>query len=326
MAEFIIGNPIRKLARKHAALGKALRRLDFALVWLVVKFSELLPVDLGSRLGRRLGAFIGPRLKAKSAIYRANLATAFPELDDAALDDLLLRAWGQAGRILTEYAHLEDILNDPERLDIDIREPIPTYSEPNRPCIIVTAHQSNWEVVCSAMAKLGMPNASLYSPPSNPYLDAMLLESRRALNCELVPRENAARPLMRALQKGRTAAMVMDRRVDNGVPIRFFGQDKQSTLLPAKLALKFGCELVPVQVERKRDARFKVTFHPPIRPANPEADENSQAVNMIEQVHGHFEQWIRQHPEDWFCSKRLWAKAKQGKMTSSDEVAQAISD
>ena len=48
------------------------------------------------------------------------------------------------------------------------------------PNVIVTAHQSNWEVVCSAMAKLGMPNASLYSPPTNPLLDRNSLFTQRA--------------------------------------------------------------------------------------------------------------------------------------------------
>jgi KDO2-lipid IV(A) lauroyltransferase len=30
---------------------------------------------------------------------------------------------------------------------------------------------------------------------------------------------------------------------------------------------------------------------------------------MIQQVHQQFEDWIRQQPEDWFCSKRLWPKS-----------------
>lgn len=321
MAEFIVGNPLRKLARKHRPLANALQWLDFALVWLVLQFSRILPVDLGSRLGRRLGDLIGPRLGAKNEIVLANLAIAFPDKSQREREALARQIWGQAGRVLTEYAHLEDILNDPERLDLVIRQEIPTYSDPSRPCVVVTAHQSNWEVVCSAMAKMGMPNASLYSPPSNPKLDRMLLESRRALNCELVPRENAARRLMRALQSGRTAAMVMDRRVPDGSPIRFFGREKESTLLPAKLALKFGCDMVPVQVERLVDARYRVTFHPPITASDPDADENRRAEDMIQQVHGHFEQWVYQHPEDWFCSKRLWAKVK---METSSEAQSAV--
>ena len=310
MTEFIVGNSFRRWARKHRPLRALLWRLDFALFWLLVKLTERLPVDTASRIGERLGRMIGKLLKRKSAIFRENLATVFPELSAREIDRLVSRAWGQAGRVLLEYPHLGTILAEHDRLLIDIREPIATYRDPSRPCVIVTAHQSNWEVVCSAMAKLGMPNASLYSPPSNPLLDRLLLDSRRALNCELLPRDQGARLLMRALKHGQTAAMVMDRQVKDGQPVHFFGRSKPSTVLPARLALKFGCELVPVQVERLADARFRVTFHPPVTPRDPDADEAAQALDMIQQVHHQFEGWIRQHPEDWFCSKRVWPKVK----------------
>ena len=170
-----------------------------------------------------------------------------------------------------------------------------------------------WEkgMVGAAMGRLGIPNACLYTPPTNPYLDRMLADSRKALNCELLPRDNGARLLMRALKQGRTAGIVADRRVDEGKPIVFFGRDKLSTLMPAKLALKFDCELVPAQVERLDDARYRVTFHEPVKPSDPQADENAQAADMTTRVHRHYENWVRQHPEDWFCSKRLWDKRKK---------------
>jgi KDO2-lipid IV(A) lauroyltransferase len=327
VAEFIVGNSLRKWARDHRLLRAVLWRIDYVLVWSVTKLARLLPIDAASRFGNALGRRVGPRLKAKTAIYRANLATAFPELNAAELDALVVNAWGRSGRVMAEYPHLGTILAEDDRLQIDIREPIETYKNPARPCVIVTAHQSNWEVVCSAMAKMGIPNASLYSPPTNPLLDRMLLESRRALNCELLPRENSARLLMRALKQGQTAAMVMDRRVDEGKPIAFFGRDKPSTLMPAKLALKFNCELVPVQVERLQDAHFRVTFHAPILPRDTSVDENTQAIDMIQQVHQQFESWIRQQPEDWFCSKRIWPKDKMpnteeaGSSADSDSYA-----
>ena len=327
MAEFIVGNSLRKLARENLLLQTLLWRLDYALVWSLTSLFRLLPIDIASRLGARVGAWIGSRLQRKNAIYRENLALAFPELDDSELDALLLRAWGQAGRVMAEYRHLDTILEEDSRLEIVICEPVVTYSEPQRPCVIVTAHLNNWEVVGSAMAKMGIPYASLYSPPTNPYLDRLLLDSRTALNCQLLPRDNSARALMRALKQGRTAAMVMDRRVDEGSPIGFFGRDKLSTLLPAKLAFKFQCDLVPAQVERIGDARYRVTFHPPIQARDATAGKDSRAQDVIQQVHNLFEDWIRADPEGWFCSKRLWVKGKieptedVGKHTDIDTYA-----
>ena len=311
MAEFILGNPLRHQARRHPWLQRLLWRVDFWLVWLLVKLFSLLPADVASRVGQRVGSFIGPRLRRKTAIYRENMHIAFPELSEAELDARVRYAWGRAGRVLAEYPHLSSILAEDDRLEIVIAGENHPCTEPTRPCVVVTGHISNWEVVCSAMAKLGIPNASLYSPPTNPHLDAMLAENRRALNCELLPRDNSARLLMRALRNGRTVGLVMDRRVDTGHPIRFFGREKLSTLVPARLALKFDCEMVPVQVERLRDARYRVTFHQPITPGDRQAGETEQAVEMIQQLHLQFESWIRRNPTEWFCSKRLWDKQEQ---------------
>ena len=322
MAEFIVGNSLRKLAREHRLLQRMLWRLDFAIIWLLAKAFRLLPIDRASRFGERVGSWVGPKLTRKTRIYRENMALAFPELDADALDRLVTRAWGQAGRILAEYPHLDSFIEEDDRLIIDIREPLAACAQPSRPCVVVSAHFSNWEVVCSAMARLGIPNASLYSPPSNPLLDQMLLDSRQALNCQLLPRDNSARLLMRALKEGRTVGMVMDRRVEDGQPIRFFGHDKTSTILPAKLALKHDCDLIPARVERlENDARYRVIFYPPIRPTDPAVDETAQAVDMIQQLHDQFEDWIRRRPEDWFCSKRLWPRttlAQQTEVTGRD--------
>ena len=38
---------------------------------------------------------------------------------------------------------------------------------------------------------------------------------------------------------------------------------------------------------------------------------------MTQQLHRQFEDWIRERPEDWFCSKRLWPKVK---ITTSEET------
>ncbi|MEZ5573561.1 MAG: hypothetical protein R3E64_16305 [Halioglobus sp.] len=60
MAEFIVGNPLRKLARDHRVVRQMLWRLDFAVVWLLAKVAQLLPVDAASRLGNSMGRWIGP--------------------------------------------------------------------------------------------------------------------------------------------------------------------------------------------------------------------------------------------------------------------------
>jgi KDO2-lipid IV(A) lauroyltransferase len=305
MAEFIIGAPLKGPARRYPWLRRLLWRIDFVFVWLLLRLFRLLPVDLASRLGAVVGGWIGPRLASKHRLVRGNFAVAFPELGDGALEHLARDCWRQGGRILAEYPHLDRFSREAARLAIDTSGANPVDLQP---CVIACAHLSSWEVVGSALTRLGIPNATLYSPPTNPYLDRMLLSSRAVLNCELVPRDNSARALLRALRGGRSVGVVVDRRVDDGEDIDFFGHAKASSMLPAKLALKQGCALVPARVRRREDAHYEVSFHAPITPRDPAADEREQARDMMQQLHDRFAAWIREEPADWLCTKRLWPR------------------
>jgi KDO2-lipid IV(A) lauroyltransferase len=304
---------LRRIARKHEFLRRLLWRVDFALIWSLLGLLRLLPVESASSLGARVGAIIGLLMRRKTAIMEENLRIVFPEKSPGEIKHLAKACWSSAGRVLSEYPHLDHILNDREdqRVEIIVRDPDLTFGDRNRPAIVVSAHLSNWELIASAIGRLGIAHTALYWPPPNPWLDRMLLDYRAALDCELIPRDNCARLLVERLNAGRTVAMVVDRPVDaGGKLIPFFGREKSTTTMPAKLALKFDCDLIPAQAERIKGAHFRVTFHPPVRPANPGDCKNDQAIDMMHQLHQLFESWIRQRPEEWFCSKRIWPKAR----------------
>jgi KDO2-lipid IV(A) lauroyltransferase len=313
LAEFILGNSLSNAARKYPVIQRMLWRIDFVVVWSLVSLFSLLPPDAASYLGSLFGRIVGPRLRRKTEMFRENLAIAFPEKSPGELEKLILESWRSAGRVLAEYPHFNKIYEsrDRERLHLEFLDRAISFGEDCAPVVVVGAHHCNWEMVAAAMRKSGLPNSSLYSPPTNPLLDRLLSESRRALDCELVPRDNAARALMRAMKSGRSAGLIIDRRLDEGSPVPFFGRDKPSTLIPAKLALKFDTLLIPARVERLRGAEFKISFYPPVKPRNPQAGEAEQATDMMQQVHERFEEWIREDPQDWFCSKRIWPKIEK---------------
>ncbi len=305
MAEFILGSPLKSLARRLPRLRRALWRLDEGFIRLLLALLRRLPVDRASRMGSRLGGLIGPLLRNKSRLLRENLAIAFPDLPRRELDALVRDCWRQSGRILAEYPHLEQLTTDTARFELDTRLCDPAALQP---CIVLSAHLSNWEVIGIALHQLGVPHMALYAPPSNPHINRMLHDSRAAMGCQLLPRDNSARRLLRAMKDGNSAAMAVDRRVDEGTDITFFGQPKPSTLMPARLAAKQGYAVIPTRVQRLQDARFRVTFYPPITPADVNADERECAIDIMQQLHRQFERWIREQPAEWLCSKRLWPR------------------
>ncbi len=299
-------------SRKRAASAPALTRLlvgleglAMALAWWILR---LLPADFASALGSRLLTVIGPRL-AKHRKIKHNLAIAFPELSQAEVEALARRAWANIGAIMAEYPHLETIcVREAERLDTVMNDEVWGLLQAGKPMVFVTAHLANWEVSATAMAREGIPMMVVYSPQQNPRMDRMLRRQRRALGVELVSKDLAMRPLMQQLKQGGCVGLVVDLRVDSGEPVPFFGQDMWTTLMPARLALKFDGALVPGRVERLQGARYRVTVHEPIRPDDETADEPVQVLQMTCKLNALFESWIREHPEQWMCTKRRWPK------------------
>jgi Kdo2-lipid IVA lauroyltransferase/acyltransferase len=175
--------------------------------------------------------------------------------------------------------------------------------------VFVSAHVGNWELSAAAAGRQGIPITVIYAPSRNPFIDRMLRRRREALGCRLVSLDEGARPLLRELAERRSVGLVVDTRDDDGLPIPFFGHDKWTTVAPARLALRFGCDLIPVRVERLGKARFRLTVYEAVRPDTALASDKDQAVQMMREVNRLFEAWIREDPRQWLCIKRAWPRS-----------------
>jgi KDO2-lipid IV(A) lauroyltransferase len=309
MARLVVGQSLRKYADRWTFVRQALWAFEGLLLGTLMGVLGLLSPDRASHLGRWLARRLGPR-QDKSRIIRRNLALAFPEKTEAEREELLLGVWGSMGAITAEYTHLGRIGGSEadERLQIEVLGEIAPLLDPSKPAVFVSGHISNWELTAAAATRQGVLLSAVYTPPQNPWHERILRHYRQALNCRLLPRADSMRALIRELNEGRSIGLVMDQRVDSGTAIPFFGLPKLTTLIPARLALRYGCELVPVRTRRLNGANFKVTFYPPIRPDDESAGEVDKAMQMTRKLNLMFEAWIRDNPEEWFCTKRRWAK------------------
>lgn len=308
MAALFLNSALRKRIDRVAILQRARWRLEAGLLHLFWQFCDRLEPSTASAFGQRLLKRIGPHL-GKALHVRRNLGLAFPDLSEAERGGLLREVWGNAGAVLAEYPHFKAICHDDFDGHCEFVEHwnLDEYRAGRRHGVFVTAHVGNWELAAAA-GRQGVPMTVIYAPSRNPYVDRMLRRRREALGCGLVSLEEGVRPLIRELSEGRSVGLVVDTRDDDGAPISFFGLDKLTTLAPARLALRFGCELIPVRIERLGAARFRVTVHKPVRPDPALASDREQALQMMGEVNRLFEQWIRERPEQWLCMKRAWPK------------------
>ena len=58
--------------------------------------------------------------------------------------------------------------------------------------------------------------------------------------------------------------MLADQKLNEGIPVPFFGRPAMTATALALLALHFDCDVLPARVERLRGAHFRLTVFPPV--------------------------------------------------------------
>jgi len=307
MREIYLG---RLLFRKASARSRWLRSCGqyaegafLYLFWLVARH---LSPEHASATGRILIRRLGPKTHKHRQVTR-NLQLAFPELDIEQREQLARDIWGNFGAVMAEYPHLNTITTggSPAFVDIVMDRDAQVILENRQPAIYVSAHIGNWELVGSTITNMGVPFSVLYSPQPNPVLERLIQEQRNLPGYRFIAKTNGIRQLVREIRSGHSIGMLSDQRVDSGKPIPFFRYNAQTTTSPATLALRLHCPLIPVQIERTGNARFRAIFHHPLVNGH-ETDSQTDPVQITTEINRLFEDWIRHRPGQWACIKRRW--------------------
>jgi len=307
LAKLFLGN---KHTKRSPHLLRILWMFEAGLAGLAGALARLLPPDTASAAGHALLAGFGPRLY-KTRHIRRNLEIAFPEMDKAETRRLIRGIWGNIGSVLAEYPHLNRICRTGQRINCVVEGDPEVFRKTGKPAVFVTAHLSNWETAAGAFVQQNVPLSVVYTKMQNPWMDQLLFRARESLGCGLIERDNAARELLRCLKKGTSVGLLVDQRVDAGEALPFFGRDMLTSTTPAQLAVRFDCELIPIQIQRLHGAHFRVTFHKPIIADDKNAENAAKILQMTRKINILFESWIRERPHEWMCTKRRWPKNRQ---------------
>lgn len=281
--------------------------VEAAAAWLACALFRALPLDLASALGGRLGRLIGP-LSGVSRIAARNLARAFPEKSAAEIDAILRGMWDNLGRVAAEYPHLGafDLYGGDGRVEVIGSEYVDQLRDDGEGGIFISAHLGNWEIASLGATQRGVPLTHIYRSANNPYVERLLRRLRAPIGGHHFPKGAVgAKELIRALRKGEHLGMLVDQKLNDGIPVPFFGREAMTAPAVAELALLFRCPVVPARVERLAGARFRLTIYPPL--AFPETGERrADVAEAMRRINALFEDWIRARPEQWLWVHRRW--------------------
>lgn len=297
-----------------------LHRLGWRIEATVLRFFffllRRLSPERAAAMSRWAFAKVGPRTRKRTRVYR-NLKVAFPQASETQIQGYLVDVFGYLGVAVAELVHLPRLWAERARRFEFEADPAISFIDTGRPAVLVTAHVGAWSLANFIAAKYDFPLTIVYAPESNPYVHDLIFELRSALPVKMMRRDNAMRGLMKELGAGHTVGLASDVRLDAGEPVSMFGHDMLTNTVPARLALRYDCELIPVHVKRLPGMRYRVHLCAPIRPLDASAPPAQAAHDMATSLNRVFEEWIRATPGEWMCLARRWPKEVERAATRS---------
>ncbi|HME92299.1 MAG TPA: lipid A biosynthesis acyltransferase [Myxococcaceae bacterium] len=294
------------------SLAKQLKR--FLRYWAIrssLSLLGLIPAKRAGRLGEAFGALAfalagSERRKALEAI-----ATAFPQLSEAARLDLARRCFRHLGRCAFEMACFREIdraveswVDWPQQEQELFRQ----AAARGRGVVLVTGHVGNWELLGRRIAREGIaPFLAVAKEATDGRLTELVDGFRARAGVESIWRgqEGSAKRLLRALRSGHILTLLIDQdtRVQS-VFVPFFGQPAATPRAAADLALRTGASVVVGFCQRDGGGRYHLSTEE--LKLDLSGDRESDATAVTAALTARIEAAIRRAPEQWVWMHRRW--------------------
>jgi len=270
---------------------------------------KIIGLKNASNLGSLLGKFIGPLFRSKD-IIKSNIKLGLGNIDEKKEKVIINGMWSNIGRTFAEYVFLKDFKHNRtnfEHMKINGVNYLDEIKKNNQPVIFFSGHFANFELMAMELDKSGVKTAAIYRPLNNFFLNPLMEYLRMKYICPTqIPKgRKGMREIVNRIKDGYSIALMMDQRVSEGQKIPFFNEPALTTTIPAQLALKYDCKLVPISLERKRGANFEMTVHEPYNIEKTGNDEED-TKNIILKINKIIEKMIIENPTQWLWPHNRW--------------------
>ena len=262
-----------------------------------------------SSAGSLLGEFIGPLFRSKD-VTKQNIKNAFGVIDIKKETEIINNMWSNIGRTFAEYIFLKDFRFNKTNFDhIKIKGTnyLEEIKKNNEAVIFFSAHLANFELMAMELDKFGIKCAAIYRPLNNFLLNPLMEYLRMKYICPTqIPKGRMGmREIIGRVKDGYSIALMVDQRVSEGPRVLFFNKPAHTTTIPAQLALKYNCKLVPIFLERKEGTNFEMTIHEPYKIEKTGNDEED-TKNITLKINNIIEKMIIKNPTQWIWSHNRW--------------------
>ena len=275
---------------------------QFIIIYLVFLLFKIIGYKNSSNLGFLIGKYIGPLFRSKKKINNIVNQVSDLNIQKKIITNNVL---GNYGRIFAEYPHLESFRNGnlSRFISVEGKENLEDIKQNKKKVVFVSGHFNNFELMAMEIEKSGINLAAIYRPLNNKYLNKTMEKIRRNFICkkQIKKGRSGLREIIENVRNGYSVALMIDQRVTEGSKINFFGKPASTTTIPAQLIKKYGCELVPVYIERYNKFFFKMFVSKPII-----IQQNKTTEDITKYLNSVLEKMILKNPDQWIWTHDRW--------------------
>jgi len=282
---------------------------EFTIIISLFCIFKIIGLRNASNLGSVLGKFAGPFFRSKNLIKK-NIKFGLGNINENEIEKIVNGMWSNIGRTFAEYVFLKDFKFN--KTDFDHMKIIGTnyldeIKKSNIPVIFYSGHFANFELMAMELDKFGIKVAAIYRPLNNFFLNPVMEYLRMKYICPNQIRKGRAgmREIINKINNNYSIALMVDQRVGEGENINFFNQPAQTTTIPAQLALRYSCKLVPISLKRTENVNFEMTIHQPYEVSKSDNDERD-VQNITLKINQIIEKMIIKNPTQWLWSHNRW--------------------
>jgi KDO2-lipid IV(A) lauroyltransferase len=270
------------------------------------------------RWGDRIGTLARRVLRRRDRLAMRNLAAVFPEKSEAERRRILDDCWRHFGyealaTIRMQHLPPEEI---PAHCHFDNPEVLENAVALGRGVLILSAHYGGWEIAGLAAMAFVKNIHTVARPLDNELLERDLVRLRARTGAEVVDRQRAARPLLKALSQGGVVILLPDQAVQprEGILVPFLGRPAWTTDAPAKMALRHESVIV-FGFCIPGTTGHHLEFEEPLRIDQLSSDEKN-AEALTTRINDVISRRIAARPELWLWMHDRWKGNAPGEIES----------
>ena len=277
---------------------------EYIFISILLFIFKLIGYENASSLCEKIGKLFGPYFRNKDKIIN-NLKQSNIGSNDSEREQIIKKMWGNYGRILSEYPYLKKFKknNLNNYIKIEGLEHLKEIKENKKKVVFISGHFNNFELMAMQIENSGINVAAIYRPLNNFFLNKTMEKIRIKDICKKQIKKGKAgtRELIKLFTEGYSVALMIDQRVSEGIPVKFFNKTALTTTIPAQLVKKYNCEVVPIYIERFNKNYFKMNIEKPLI-----FKKDSSLDDITLKLNEKLELMILKNPDQWIWSHDRW--------------------